>query len=425
MSVVFLLLGLIIGIASTFLVLRSKMNSTESINVEKESILEKESTNLKAELKDERSKVLNLSSKLSSTETQISNLEEKLKTQRSEFEDLNQKFSKEFQVLANNILEEKSKKFTDQNKQNLNDILVPLKEKIVQFEKKVEDNSKESTARHASLKEQLSQLRDLNQKITKEAENLTKALKGDTKAQGNWGEFILESILEKSGLEKGREYFTQESYTQEGRRYRPDVIVKLPDSKSVIIDSKVSLIAYERYVGLEEGVSKEQELKSHLLSIRKHLKDLSEKEYQSLEEVGSLDFILMFIPIEPAFSLAVQNDSSLFNDAYSKNIVIVSPSTLIATLRTIANIWKQEYQNRNALEIARQSGALYDKFVGFTEDLKKIGSHLDIAQRTYQDAGKKLYTGSGNIVKRIQNIKKLGASTEKTIDQKLLDRAEE
>lgn len=401
------------------------MNSTESINVEKESILEKESTNLKAELKDERSKVLNLSSKLSSTETQISNLEEKLKTQRSEFEDLNQKFSKEFQVLANNILEEKSKKFTDQNKQNLNDILVPLKEKIVQFEKKVEDNSKESTARHASLKEQLSQLRDLNQKITKEAENLTKALKGDTKAQGNWGEFILESILEKSGLEKGREYFTQESYTQEGRRYRPDVIVKLPDSKSVIIDSKVSLIAYERYVGLEEGVSKEQELKSHLLSIRKHLKDLSEKEYQSLEEVGSLDFILMFIPIEPAFSLAVQNDSSLFNDAYSKNIVIVSPSTLIATLRTIANIWKQEYQNRNALEIARQSGALYDKFVGFTEDLKKIGSHLDIAQRTYQDAGKKLYTGSGNIVKRIQNIKKLGASTEKTIDQKLLDRAEE
>ena len=288
-----------------------------------------------------------------------------------------------------------------------------------------EKSNKESLLWNTALKTQIESLAELNKRINKEAENLTKALKGETKTQGYWGEFILQSILEKSGLVKDREYFVQESITSEdGRRYQPDVIVKLPDDKHIIIDAKVSLVAYERYVNEDNKEAKAVALKLHIQSIRRHMKQLSDKDYQKLEAIEGLDFVLLFIPIEPAFSLAVQNDQELFNDAYSANIVVVSPTTLIATLRTIANIWKNEHQNQNALEIARQSGNLYDKFVGFSNDLIKVGKAMDSAKGSYEDAMNKLTTGSGNLVKRVESIKKLGAKTSKILDAKLLDRAD-
>ena len=298
---------------------------------------------LRGELTGERGKSQNFSNLLATRTEELKNLNEKLDSQKKDIEELQEKFQIQFKNLANEILDEKTKKFTDQNKTNLFDILNPLKEKISEFEKKVEQTNKESIERNSSLKEQISGLKELNKQITKEAENLTKALKGDSKTQGNWGEFILESILEKSGLVKGEQYEVQVSITsEEGKRLQPDVIVKLPEQKNIIIDSKVSLTAYEKYINSDDDREKELETKNHLLSIRTHIKGLSDKNYQGIYEIGSLDFVLLFMPIEPAFSLAVQNDAELFNDAYDKNIVIVSPSTLIATLRTIASIWRQE-----------------------------------------------------------------------------------
>ena len=265
----------------------------------------------------------------------------------------------------------------------------------------------------------------MNQQITQEAKNLTTALKGQSKTQGNWGEFILESILEKSGLVKGREYVVQESITAEsGKRFQPDVIIKLPENRSIVIDSKVSLNAYEKYISNEDEHQKQLALREHINSIRSHTKNLNSKNYQNLYQLESLDFVLMFMPIEPAFALAVQNDPSIFNDAFEMNIVIVSPSTLLATLRTVESIWRQEKQNKNAMEIARQGGALYDKFVGFLEDLKSIGDRLDQAKGSYDNAWKKIKEGSGNLVSRAEKIKQLGAKVSKTLPSSILNRTD-
>lgn len=379
----------------------------------------------RVQLEKEREQRIHLSNELTQSQTKYKNLQERLREQKAEVEELNKKFSLEFKNLAQEIFEEKSKKFTEQNKNNLTDLLNPLKEKISEFQKKVEDTNKQGIERNSSLSQQIKHLSDLNKQITKEAENLTKALKGDSKAQGNWGEVILERILEKSGLQKGREYETQVSVTNdEGKRFQPDVIVHLPDDKKIIIDAKVSLTAYERFSSQEDNDLKISELKTHIQSVKTHVKSLSEKNYQSLYDIEGLDFVLLFIPIEPAFTLAVQNDSELFNDAYARNIVIVSPTTLIATLRTISSIWKQENQNKNALEIARQGGALYDKFQGFTEDLLSIGKHINNTQSTYQDAMKKLAEGNGNLVRKTEQLKKLGVKTTKNLDPILLERSE-
>lgn len=379
----------------------------------------------RVQLEKEREQRIHLSNELTQSQTEYKNLQERLREQKAEVEELNKKFSLEFKNLAQEIFEEKSKKFTEQNKNNLTDLLNPLKEKISEFQKKVEDTNKQGIERNSSLSQQIKHLSDLNKQITKEAENLTKALKGDSKAQGNWGEVILERILEKSGLQKGREYETQVSVTNdEGKRFQPDVIVHLPDDKKIIIDAKVSLTAYERFSSQEDNDLKISELKTHIQSVKTHVKSLSEKNYQSLYDIEGLDFVLLFIPIEPAFTLAVQNDSELFNDAYARNIVIVSPTTLIATLRTISSIWKQENQNKNALEIARQGGALYDKFQGFTEDLLSIGKHINNTQSTYQDAMKKLAEGNGNLVRKTEQLKKLGVKTTKNLDPILLERSE-
>ena len=436
MEIVWLIAGVILGgIAAWFMAKSKFQQSVEKDNTaaldtelqlakERKEMLEQEIIAIKPELAAERQKSLDLSNQLIRTQTEHKNLQLRLTEQKAELEKMNERFSIEFKNLANEIFEEKSKKFTDQNKVNLGELLNPLRERIGEFQKKVEDSNKEGAERNASLVQQIKHLSELNKQITREAENLTKALKGDSKAQGNWGEVVLERILEKSGLEKGREYITQVSeVNEEGKRFQPDVVVKLPDNKNIIIDSKVSLTAYERYANSEDKDEQLAELKMHINSVKTHVRSLSEKNYQNLYGIEGLDFVLLFIPIEPAFTLAVQKDPELFNDAYSKNIVVVSPSTLIATLRTIASIWKQEYQNKNALEIARQSGALYDKFVAFTDDLKNIGKHLDGTQKAYVESMKKLYEGSGNLVRRTENLKKLGAKTSKQMDQRLLDRA--
>ena len=332
----------------------------------------------------------------------------------------------QFENLANRILENKSRTFTEQNEKNIHNLLQPLRERIERFAEKVEKSNKDHVAWNAALKQQIEELAKLNQRIDEEARNLTKALKGDTKAQGNWGEYILETILEKSGLRKGEEYVAQGSVTsEEGKRYQPDVVVKLPENKHIIIDAKVALVAYDRFINAGNEEERSQHLRDHVLAIRNHLKGLSKKEYQKLDGLEGLEFVLMFIPIEPAFSLAVQADRDIFTEALEQNIVIVSPSTLMATLRTIASIWKNERQNRYAIEIARQSGNLYDKFVGFTDDLLKVGRSMDAAKDVYTEAMNKLSRGRGNLVSRAEKIKELGAKASKSLNQKLVDLAQE
>jgi|SRR5690554_672521 len=426
MELVYIIFGAVIGVILTYLFLKNKFESQSSKVEERNKIFEEANKKLESELNEERKKVIELNSSYSSLQADYNNLQNKLAEQKEEIEQLQKKFTTEFENLANKIFEEKTSKFSEQSKTNLAEILNPLKEKISEFEKKVEETNKESIKGHASLREQLAMLKEMNQQITQEAKNLTLALKGSTKTQGSWGEFILESILEKSGLVKGREYKVQEViYSEEGKRFQPDVIVNLPENKSIIIDSKVSLTAYEKCITCEDEVQRQIFLKEHITSIKNHIRNLSSKNYQSLYKLESVDFVLMFMPVEPAFALAVQNDANLFNEAFDKNIVIVSPSTLLATLRTIASIWRAENQSRYAQEIAKQSGALYDKFVGFVQDLIKVGNKIDDSKKEYIEAMKKLTNGTGNLVSRAEKIKALGASTTKSLPQAIIDRADD
>jgi DNA recombination protein RmuC len=367
-----------------------------------------------------------LNSELVMRNAQNENLEKKLREQREELEKIQEKFTIEFENLANKILETKSEKFTKQNKDNLDIILKPLQDKIEKFEKRVEDTHKESIDRHAMLRQQIIGLKELNEQMSKEATNLTKALKGDSKLQGNWGELVLERVLEKSGLEKDREYFVQSSFaTDEGGRVMPDVVLNLPDNKKMIVDSKVSLTAYERFVNEEDNDQKARYLKEHITSLKKHIEQLSNKNYQDIYKIESPDFVLLFVPIEPAFAVAINQDNSLYNWAFEKNIVIVTPTTLLATLRTIDSMWTNEKQQQNALEIATQAGRLYDSFVRLSEDLLKVGEQMDRAKGTYSDAMKKLSEGQGNLINRVEKLKQLGAKTSKQQNEKLLKRAEE
>ena len=365
-----------------------------------------------------------LAIQLSKKETDFENLWERNKEQKEEVEKLQQKFTKEFENLANKILEEKTNKFTEQNKENLKNILTPLQDKIQLFEKKVEDTHKESIDYHAALRQQILGLRQMNEQMSKETLNLTKALKGDSKMQGNWGELILERVLEKSGLEKGREYEVQQSFvTEEGNRVFPDVVINLPDGKKMVVDSKVTLTAYERYINEEDDDAKNQHLKEHIISLKRHVDQLSEKNYHDLYQMESPDFVLLFIPIESAFALALNEDTSLYNKAFEKNIVIVTPSTLLATLRTIDSMWTNQKQQENALEIARQAGALYDKFEGFVADLVKVGNKIKDSKIEYDNAMSKLLEGSGNLINRVENLKKMGAKAKKALPESILQRA--
>ena len=355
----------------------------------------------------------------------IKTLNEKLSVQKEELDAIQEKFTKEFENLANKILEEKSTKFTEQNKENLKTILNPLQEKIKLFEDKVEKTHKESIDYHAALRQQIIGLKELNEQMSKEAVNLTRALKGDSKTQGNWGELVLERVLEKSGLEKDREYFLQQSHTtEEGKRIMPDVIIHLPGNRKMIIDSKVSLTHYEQYINSDDDIEKEHFLKDHINSLNRHVSQLSEKKYEDIYQIESPDFVLLFVPVEPAFALAINNDNQLYNKAFEKNIVIVTPSTLLATLRTIDTMWQNEKQQQNAFEIARQAGALYDKFEGFVSDLTRVGKKMDEAKEEYKGAMNKLVEGKGNLITSVERIKKLGAKAKKALPQNIIDRAQ-
>ena len=387
--------------------------------------LEKELSNAKGEISAQHARELKLTDDLSRSRTEYENLNQRLKEQKQEVEQLNEKFATEFKNLANQIFEEKSKKFTDQNKENLGELLNPLRERILEFQKKVEDTNTQSVQRNAALNEQLKNLKELNQQITQEAKSLTLALRGDSKTQGGWGEMQLENILSKAGLQKDIHYIKEKNLkTEEGSNQRLDYIINLPDGKHLILDSKVSLTAYSRYYDSEDETEQQRFLKQHLDSINGHIRALGDRNYQSLYEINPPDYVMMFIANEPALTIALKEDPQLYEKALDRNIVLVSTTTLLATLRTISYIWKQDLQNKNAEEIARQAGALYDKFVSFSEDLMKLGNQLGTVQKTYTDSMKKLTDGTGNLVKRTEKLRELGAKTSKQADQRLLDRAD-
>lgn len=384
--------------------------------------LKEEKLRLEDELNDLRSNFLLERSKVIKSEETLVAQRDKQAEQEKYIAELQQRFKLEFENIANKVLEEKTAKFTEQNRTNLDLILNPFKENIKAFEEKVDKVYKSESDERNILKGVISQLMDQSKQIQEDANNLTKALKGDAKKQGNWGEVILERVLERSGLIKDREYRIQASLSAaEGSRMQPDVIIDLPDDKHVVVDSKVSLVAYERLVTADTDLEKETYLKQHLLSIKNHIQGLSGKNYQELYQINSPDFVLLFIPIESSFGIAVQQDAELFNYAWDRKVVLVSPSTLLATLRTIASIWKQERQNRNVLEIARLSGSMYDKFVGFLTDMESIGRNIRQSQDAYDKALNKLSTGTGNLSSTSEKIKKLGAKATKQIDTKFLD----
>ena len=427
-ALVFLALGFVIG---KLLTKNASEKVTSELEIRNKLLLEEKQLNElninkliqeKNNLNEEKHQIdIRLAQKVS----EFNNLEEKLLENKAEVEKLQEKFSKEFEILASRILEEKSVKFTEQNKENLKNILSPLQEKIQTFERKVEDTHKESIDYHAALRQQILGLKDLNLQMSKDTINLTRALKGDSKTQGNWGELVLERVLEKSGLEKDREYFVQQSFTnEEGKRILPDVVIHLPDGKKMVIDSKVSLTAYEQFVNSDDDYEKSQFLKEHVNSLKRHIEQLSEKRYEDIYKIESPDFVLLFIPIEPAFAVALNTDNQLYNKAFERNIVIVTPTTLLATLRTIDSMWNNEKQQRNAIEIARQAGALYDKFEGFISDLTNVGKKMDEAKAEYRGAMNKLFEGKGNLIVSVEKLKKMGAKSKKSLPQNIIERAE-
>ena len=363
-----------------------------------------------------------------SSEEKNKNLTEKLETQKAELEDIGKKFSNEFKVLANSIMEEKSKRFTEQNQTNIKNLLDPLGENIKEFKKRVEETYDKESKQRFSLEEKIKELVLLNNKISEEASNLTKALKGSSKTQGDWGEMILESILENSGLEKGREFFVQEFIrdeagrtikTADGKKLQPDVMLKYPDGRTVIIDSKVSLTAYERYNSAEVENEINNSLKEHIRSVKSHIDELSAKSYDSYTD--SLDFVMMFVPVEPAYLIAMKNEPQLWNYAYNKKVLLISPTNLIAALKLVADLWKRDKQTKNAVDIAERGGQLYDKFVSFIESLEDVGSHLKKTQKSYNEAFGRLSEGRGNLISQVEKLKDLGAKAQKTLPSKFAE----
>ncbi|MDR9414896.1 MAG: DNA recombination protein RmuC [Gracilimonas sp.] len=438
MEIVLVTVGIVVGGIAGYLIAHFKSKS-ESSRLEERNLSLKEQLEeveaeydqlqqkSEAELAGERERANELDRKLASREADYKNLQERLNEQKKELGEMQEQLTSQFENLANKILEEKSEKFTKQNKEQIDQLLNPLGEKLEAFKKKVEETHKDEVEARGSLKQELKHLMELNKTMSEDAKNLTKALKGDNKAVGDWGEVILERILERSGLTKGREYETQKGFSKEDGmgHNKPDVVVYLPDEKFMVIDSKVSLKAYEKYSSSEDDKEREQHLKEHVNSIRSHVKGLSGKNYDQIHGTKSPDFVLLFVPIEPAFSAALQFDSNLYYEAFDQNIVIVSPSTLLATLATIDSVWKQEYQNKNAMEIAKRGGALYDKFVLFVESMNDIGQRIRQTQDSYDEAMNRLSTGAGNLVRQAEMIRKLGAKASKKLPDDLTDEFED
>ncbi len=421
-----LFIGLVIGIVVGYLFLKTTVlkHSIPNTDIEQRYVSKELYQNTLDRLKekeasfgDSTGKIIELTTQLATLEAEKKNQAEKLNTLKLDMENLHNQSREQFRNLANEILEEKSQKFTNQNKENIDAIMTPLRERIKEFQEKVENVYKIESTERNTLKGEITTLVSLNKMISEQANNLANALKGDTKKQGNWGEVVLERILERSGLEKDREYKIQYSLQNaEGSRLQPDVVVFLPNNKHIIIDSKVSLTAYESFINASTEEEKKQYLLRHLVSVKKHIDELSKKDYQNLVDINTLDFVLLFIPIESSFSIALQSDNELFNYALDKKIVIVSPTTLLTALYTVATLWKQEKQAKNVIEIAEESGKLYDKFHGLIEDLLDVGKKMNAAKVSYEEAMKKATSGPGNIVKRIENIKKLGAKASKSLE---------
>lgn len=436
MEILYLFIGLIAGGIGIYLYHKSALKTAlnelilayqqKTAHLDKEiSLLRNDLLHAKAEnekliteLGSEKSKAEYANNRLAKAEVEFKNLNEKLNLQKEEQLKLQERLHLEFENLANKILKQNTQEFSQSNRKSIDEILSPLKEKIQLFEKRVDDTHKENISNYSAFREQLHQLKDLNQKMNQEAMNLTKALKGDVKMQGNWGEFQLEKILEASGLRKGSEYIVQAKemnlVNEEGQRLQPDMIITLPEEKHLIIDSKVSLLAYTNYVSTELKEEKEQFVRDLVSSIKSHINNLHSKHYQDITALNSPDFVLLFMPLEPALGVVLQNDISIYNYAWSKKIVMVTPSTLLATLMTVASLWKQEKQTRNALEIARQGGALYDKFVGFLEDMLKIKKGIEQVNKAYDESVKKLKDGNNNLLIQTEKLKKLGAKASKT-----------
>lgn len=442
MNIAFLFIGLVIGALGVAVWLNKQLSASRNAAAdrEKQFLLDQAETDRKKSIVDEtlrikteenarltvdlesaRNSIATQSEQIARTSTENSYLREQLDQQKSELAELQKKLQTEFENIANRILKERSNEFVQHNEKNIGEILNPLREKIASFEKKVEEAYDKELRDKVSLREEVKKLTELNTRVSEEANNLTRALKGDVKKQGNWGEIILERVLERSGLTKGQEYEREE--VVEGADMsvqRPDVILHLPDNKHIIVDSKVSLVAYERLMSAETDEQRALFQKEHIASLRSHVKLLSEKNYQNAHNLNTPDFVLMFVPIEASFAIAVQADNELFSYAWEKKIVIVSPTTLLATLRTISSIWKQENQSRNAQEIARLSGTLYDKLAGFVTDLGKIKDSIDKAGNSYDEAMKKLQNGNGNIFRTAERIKELGAKSNKQLPEDLI-----
>ena len=403
--------GLCIGLLFYALSLRSALALSKQ---ETQAQLEKS-----ALLRDERDQAIQNAIRLEAA------LDSERKQGLGRLESLNEAkeaLTSQFKNLANEILEDKSKRFTEQNAANLDALLKPLQTKLTEFKEQVSNSYGNEARERFALKSEIERLANLNLRMSDETRSLTQALKGDSKVQGNWGELVLESILESSGLRKGEEYVVQDSHTlTDGSRLQPDVVVKLPEGRSLVVDSKVSITAYARHAETTDPAIAEQALAAHIQSLRQHIQGLSSKNYSALYGVGSVDFVLMFVPIEPAFLLALKTAPNLYQEALAKNIVLVCPSTLMATLRTVAHLWRQDHQNRNALEIAKQCGTLYDKFVGFVDDLEKLGQRLEQAQTSYHDAFNKLKSGKGNLIRTAEKVRELGVKPSKSIPAPLLD----
>lgn len=439
LSFILFALGLFGGIILGFVL--GKKNQERSTNIidndqqiknlqkEKNNLLEENGLlkgkfeNTKKELEDTKYSFQNLQKRYENLlqqktelDVEIKNLKENFEKQKKDIEALHKHFQLQFENIANKILKQNTEEFVSTNEKNIKDILTPLKEKISIFEEKIEKKYIDETKQRSELKEHLNALKALNKNLTHEAQNLTEALKGN-KTQGNWGEMILERILEESGLIKGKEYQTQVTdKNQEGSTIKPDIVVKLPENKHIIIDSKVSLTAYESFVSTKDETKQNKYLKQHLLSVKNHIKALSEKNYYSSKNLNSPEFVLMFIPIESSFSITIKAEQNLFSFAWNKKIIIVSPTTLLATLRTIASVWKHEKQTKNAIEIAKQAGQLYDKFAGLLEDLSKIERNLETLRKSYDDAKTKL-DGRGGLISKMEKIKTLGAKATKSIPE--------
>ncbi len=420
MDILMIVFSIVIIGLLIFILLR---RNTSGANSDSMDFLKNENHRLQFELTDMRNRYMEEKSKLAGTDAALNAEKNRLKEQQQYLESLQERFKLEFSLVANAVLDQHTQKFSHTTQQNLENILFPLKTNLKSFEEKVEKTYQQESADRNHLKGVIEQLMQHSQQIKNEANNLTRALKGDHKKQGIWGELILEKVLENSGLTKGREYVVQKSFQNEkGDRFQPDVVIYLPEGKNILIDAKVSLIAYEKMINAASEQEKTMFLQQHIQAIKHHIDDLSKKDYPSLYQIHTPDFILLFLPVESLFSVTIQAHQDLFQYAWNKKIVIVSPTTLLATLKTIASIWKIDHQNKNVYEIANEAGALYDKFAGFVADMEKIGKYLQLTRTAHEDAIKKLHSGQGNLVSKAEKIKKLGArtKTDRSLDTQFL-----